>query len=167
MPDPIYPKPSPPVWPQLQQQFGDWLFSQLGLGLPKYGGQLSPDLSQTRLPDVWKAWQPMDAGTMFLANSISGKNPLQQQFADTFQWGGVKGKPLDAMRNMTLFGGTGGPGNYAMSNLLQFGAASPAGQWLNQGAQGYGPSFNYLAPFLAMGAGGGGGAYHSPTIPGM
>lgn len=152
MADPVYPKAVSPTWPQIQKAYGDWLFKEMGMGLPSYPNQLSPDISKTMLPGVWGGWQPN------VSDRISGN------INNVYQQGGMQGWPLSLMHNMAQFGGTGGPGNYGMSNLMQFGAAGQAGAPMQQRAWGRpSPALSYLAPFMTMGMHG----YNSPTIPGF
>lgn len=106
---------------------------------------------------AWNAWQPMDAGTMNLADYItnkSGPDPTINRYTqNTAQYGGVGGYGLDLMHNMAQygaasqvpaqylnnmaqFGGTGGAGNQAMAAALQYGSPSQAaGQYVNNMAQ--------------------------------
>lgn len=150
MASPVYPKPVTPTWPSLQKAYGDWLFKELGMGLPQYPGQINTDLSKTMLPSVWGGWNP------------GGMPGQAQSFQNIYSQGGMSGYPLQLMHNMAQFGGTGGPGNYGMSNLMQFGAAGQAGAPLQQLAFGRpNPAMSYLAPFLMH------GAYKTPTIPGF
>lgn len=134
----ISPITAPPMYPDLQSSFGDWLKTFVGKGVDAYPGELYPDVSKTRLPEVWQSWQPWDAGTQFLANFLT--QPRQDQalmdlFLQTQSQGGPTGRPTSLMNNMTQWGGTGGPGNQALSYLMQFGAPSQAGQYAANMAQ--------------------------------
>ncbi len=177
--------PPPMVGTDTQNQFFQALFgSQLGKngdgfgylnGLPGYQGQLSPDPSQTILPQVSQNWQPWNAGTGYLANYLGngGGQPnaqIQGQMGNVAQYGGIGGYPTSLMTGAAQYGGTGGAGNKAMSNLLQFGAPSAAGQgvkdmsqsgvsgsWGNQllaraNGSANSPAAQMLAPYMQHGA---------------
>lgn len=157
-----------PIWPWMQPTFGDWLFSGFsekeGGGwelrpLGKYPGQLNVGMENTRLPEVQNAWQPHDAGTMYLANMLYsgglGQDPnLARQYNNIQQFGGVGGYPTELLHTMAQFGGTGGTGHQGIANALQFGAPSPAGNIVANRAQGVPTAANaYLQNFLMQGAG--------------
>ena len=162
--------PVQPIWPWMQEPFGDWLFSSFyrkptnaqgytgwGLsGVQQFPGQLTPDIGQTRLPDVWNAWQPMDAGTQFLANYITNgwmANPqMYGNLQNTIQYGGPGGRATDLMSGIAQYGGTGGAGNNAMSMLLQYGAPSEAGRGVANMAQ-YGVTGEWGKPLVARAMG--------------
>lgn len=82
---------------------------------------LSPDVSQTILPQVGSSWQPMDAGTMFLANQLYNGGPLSNPTAAS--------SVNPALQSMMKSGGTGGPGNTYMNLAAQYGTPSAAGQY--------------------------------------
>ena len=167
-----------PIWPWMQEPFGDWLFSSFkqdpttghwGFApSDDYQGQLTPNLDATRLSDVYKSWQPYDAGTSYLLDyftnnrgGIGTNSPLSQQMT---QWGGTGGPGNQAMSNMMQFG-TPSEAGRGMANLSQFGFSSPqAGGPMAALANGQmnGPAA-FLAPFLMKG-GGGGNSYQAPLI---
>lgn len=145
MADVIQPVPAPPIWPEGQKTFGEWLFSGFQKnedgsfklnGLPGYPGQLYPDASQTRLADVWKSWQPYDAGVSYLLDYFANNR------------GGI-GQYSPLSQQMMSWGGAGGPGSNYMENMAQFGTPSNAGLPLNNFALGNPTmSAQYMAPFL-------------------
>lgn len=177
--DPIAAKPT---WPWMTDVLGGWLFSDfhqkpdLGWdfsGVPAYPGQLTPDISQLLLSNVWNSWNSNPSqvpGMDFLSNYInSGSWMMDPRMFDyvtnTANQGGPAGYPLQLMTNISQYGGTGGPSNYAMSELMQRGAPSPLmagpmqdiqrtggfGDWgkmLFNAAQGSPPGSQYLLPFL-------------------
>ncbi len=118
----ILPGKQTPLYPDLQSGWGSFLQSMLGKGATPYGGALSPDTSQTMLPNVWNNWQPWNAGTSYIADTL-GNNKL-----------GI-GQPNPILQNMMQYGGAGGPGNNAMNNAMLFGAPSQAGQYASNLAQ--------------------------------
>lgn len=175
----INPQAAPAVFPWAAPSFGDWLFSSLIqkpeggwdlAGLPKYPGQLSPDISQTLFPSLWNAWNPNPMsmpGGDFIGSYLNNwmmSPEMGGKLSSVFDWGGPGGRATDLINNMASWGGTGGPGNQAMSLAMQYGAPSQAGRgiadiaqrggtgsWgdlLTATAQGRGPSFDYLSPFL-------------------
>lgn len=176
MPEEIPIKKVDPIWPWMQQPFGDWLFSGFSQKpdggwdlrpMDPYPGQLTPDINQTRLPDVWGNWQPWDGGTMHLANMVGNNglgigqySPLSQQM---MQYGGMGGAPHDAMSLLMQYGAPSQAGQY-MANMAQFGMASPgSGGALANFAQGnLGGAAQYLAPFLTGQMGG--NSYQPPMI---
>lgn len=132
MGDLIKPVATEPIWPWMQEPFGDWLFGGFHKdpetghysfsGVDAYQGQLSPDIGQTRLPEVWNSWQPMDAGTMNLGDYVVNN-------------GGGIGRNSPITNQLMQWGGTGGVGNNAMSLMMQYGTPSQAGQFVNNMAQ--------------------------------
>lgn len=142
-------------------------------GVPGYGGQLSPDPTQTLLPQVASNWSPWNAGTGYIADWLGkgGGTPdpsIKTAQSNMAQYGGIGGYPTQLMSGMAQYGGTGGPGNQAMSSLLQFGAPSAAGQAVKDisqtgtsgswgdmlKARAYGqpsPAMNFISPFLSAG----------------
>lgn len=163
----ISPARVPPLSPELQKAFYDFLTKGMGKGLTPFPSKLSPSTSATRLPEVWNSWQPWDAGTQYLAQMLTGGLGI--------------GKTPPNLQNMMQWGGTGGPGNNAMSMMMQYGTPSQAGQFASNLAQFGGSSSQtarplndlaygrmsgpaaYLAPFLLSGAGA--SPYRAPMIP--
>lgn len=137
-------------------------------GVPQYGGQVNANVNNTILPSVTSSWQPEDAGMLYIANQLYGPNGLGKQ-------------PDSSLSQLSKQGGTGGPGSAAQENILQYGsgskpigdwmhslakygAAGPAGQPLNNIAQGFATgAASYLAPFLN--ASSKSGAYVPPNLP--
>lgn len=161
----ILPGMVPPVNSDLRDGFLRWLQSQIGQGAPAYPGQLSPDVNNTRLPEVWNSWQPWDGGMGYLAQQLGagvGQNsPILQQLS---QYGGTGGPGHQAMSNMVNYGTPSSIGQF-LSNMAQFGVASEgSGRPLANLAAGYaaGPAA-FLAPFLTGGAGN--SNYAAPNIP--
>jgi hypothetical protein len=163
--DAILPGVVNPTYPQLQQDWGKWLQSMLGQGLPAYPGTLNPNLAATRLPEVWNAWQPWDGGMQQIANTLAALkpgeySPLTQQL---MQWGGTGGEGHKLQKATAQFGApTPESGLYA-ANLAQFGVTSPgAGQPLVDLAYGRPTgAAAYLLPFLTANSGGG---YRAPSV---
>jgi hypothetical protein len=158
----VNPVPTDPIWPLGQELFGRFLFGRFptdnGVAVPPYMwgseqfpgvgssqgtiegpspaqiGALSPDINSTILPNVYNSWQPMDAGTMYLANFLyGGGNPLgtpdpglQSQIA------GLLGGPgSEAMKNAAAWGVPNANVPY-MNNMAQYGIASPgSGNYLD------------------------------------
>lgn len=166
----------PPIWPGMQQPFGEWLLGNIGQGAPAYPGQLNPSQAGTRLPEVFGSWQPWDAGTSFIANYVGTPAWQMSPFygdivRNTMSEGGPAGQPLRNMSNMTQFGGTGGPGNMGVANTIQFGGPSSVANYMGNQAQfgisaegagrplvnrAYGANpaaLQYLMPFLQLGVG--------------
>lgn len=85
------------------------------------GASLFPSLGGTRLPEVYNAWQPWDAGTQWLADYITNQTGV--------------GETSPFHQTIMDYGGFGGPGTGGMASALQFGAASPAGQFMSNLAQ--------------------------------
>lgn len=121
---------APPMFPQGQQAFAQWLFGNVGQGLPAYAADLFPNLATTMLPSVWGAWSPQmsDPGTMGLMSLLGQGMPqqLMQSFNNMQQYGGL-GYPGHQMSLAEQYGGSGKPAE-AMSNVMQFGMPSAAGQ---------------------------------------
>jgi hypothetical protein len=118
------------MFPQGQQAFAQWLFGNVGQGLPAYAADLFPNLATTILPSVWDRWKPEpdDAGTQGLLQLLSQGMPreLQSMFGNMMQYGG-QGWPGQQMSLAAQYGGAGAPAT-AMSNVMQFGMPSAAGQ---------------------------------------
>jgi hypothetical protein len=159
-------------WAPLLQQY---LMGPEGLkGVPAYGGQLSPDINETILPEVFKQWTPnggagqdyltklMQGGgfqtpaglqsglDVMLANGGLGGRPTQG-INDMMTYGGVPGAGLDAMKNLMMYGVASEAGR-PMANLAQFGVTGPAGMPLHARATGQpGPATNFLAAYMPQG----------------
>lgn len=163
----------------------DWIFSgfrqkpdggwELG-NLPQFPGQLSPDLQQTLLPQVWDAWQKSQnsPAMQFLNNFLTGggvpkmempkevtegfQNVLKtggvggaptQAMQDIAQWGGVPGGNLEAIKAMLQYGAPANPVGQYMSNIAQFGIPSEAGRLVHDRAMGIPTAAsNYLASYM-------------------
>jgi len=156
--DQVNPEPLPPMFPDLNFAMGRFLSNQFDsssgepvpYGVAPYPGQLSPDINQTRLPEVYGNWQPWNAGNSAMAQFVANPGIGQQD---------------PRLANMMQYGGTGGVGNQMMSLAAQYGAPSQAGQAVSSTAQFGAPSqsmANLLNPFLT---GQGGPGYRPPPIP--
>lgn len=173
---------SPTVGTQTQTNFFNALFGQ-GLqnnpqgggmqfaGVQPYGGQLSPDVNSTRLPDVYNSWQPWNAGLSYMASALTpgqgNSLPIGQNdpnLSMLMSKGGTGGPGSRGIQD-TMQGGTPSHGALGqwMNNLAQYGSAGPAGVPLANLAQGFasGPAA-WLNPFLMKGAG---TPYKAPSIP--
>lgn len=121
---------SPPMFPQLQNAFSQWLFGNVGQGLPAYAADLFPNLATTILPQAWGAWNPQmsDPGTLGLMNLLTQGMPQQVQtmFNNIGEYGGI-GYPGRMMSMAQQFGGSGAPAT-SMSNIMQFGMPGAVGQ---------------------------------------
>lgn len=143
----------PPIFPQGQQAFSNWLFSnfyntpQGGFGLFNLPTAISPEaamLMGQQVPGL-QFGGVGGAGTQDIVGMplFPGFNPmLQNTFANWQPWDAGTmfladyltrnraqqqiGSP--ALKQLQQWGGTGGPGHHAMSSLMQFGAPSAAGQ---------------------------------------
>jgi hypothetical protein len=146
----IEPKPSPRAVPWGLDVLSDWLFSPFMFnqeagtwemrGVPPYGGQLSPDVENTILPNVWsQAGQPNPAMSLLqqqIANGFQPSPRMQEVQESMMQFGGPPGQVTDQMWKQAQWGGAGMKGQPAMDNLLQFGVASQGpGQYLSNLAQ--------------------------------
>jgi hypothetical protein len=156
--DQVQPQPLPPMFPNLNYAMGRWLSNQFNsssgepvpYGLAPYPGQLSPNINQTILPNVYGNWAPWMSGSQYMADTLWNKNPV--------------GKEDPRLANIMRWGGTGGPGNNAMSLAMQFGAPSQAGQYVANLAQFGAPSqgmANMMGGFLNRTN----PAYAPPPIP--
>lgn len=156
-----------PTYPGLQTDWGAWLKTLVGKGATPYPGQLSPDVNQTRLPEVWNSWQPWDGGMGLVANTTAelnvGKNsPLTDQL---MQWGGTGGAGHFLQKAVAQFGGPTPEATQPVANLAQWGVSSEgAGRPLADLAYGKltGPAA-FLLPFLTANATSGGG-YRAPSV---
>jgi len=135
-----------PTYPFLQENFGQYLSNYIdpatgayyghqafpGAGGPAGSGsqegpgtetigQMSPDVNNTILPNVYQNWQPWDAGTQYLADFLYNQNPVGQEDPRA--------------RQLMDYGGFGGPGHSGVQTALQYGAPSEAGQYLGNLAQ--------------------------------
>jgi hypothetical protein len=157
--DEVTPQQLPSQWPDLTYGMGRFLSNQFNsssgeptlYGVTPFPGQLSPNVNQTILPNVYGNWQPWNAGNMYMADILANKNPV--------------GTEDPRLANMMKWGGTGGPGNNAMSLAMQYGAPSQAGQYVANLAQfgaGSQGMANLMQPFLS---GQGGVNYRPPPIP--
>lgn len=121
---------APPMFPQLQNSFAQWLFGNLGQGLPSYAADLFPNLASTILPSVWNRWKPEpdDPGSQGLMSLLSQgmPNELRTMFGNMMEYGGL-GYPGRMMSTAQQFGGSGQPA-VNMSNISQFGMPGPVGQ---------------------------------------
>lgn len=167
----ILPQNVPPLFgDEFKNRFASWLFNKFFATDDwgenwAYPGQLTPDISQTRLPDVYSNWQPWDGGTQFLADYITNGSGIGQQdpiAAQIMRWGGPQGPGTDAMSLMMQYGAPSQAGQY-VGNLAQFGISSTgAGQPLADLAYGRPTgSAQYLTPFLTSQA----SSYRAPDIP--
>lgn len=133
----ILPQATPYHVPFALEPFADWMMSPFTFneeagtwemrGAPGYPGQLSPDINQTRLPEVWNSWQPWDGGMQHIAGMLGKMGPTQQnqQYQNNvMQYGGPGGYPTQMMSNMIQFGGTGGKGHLLMDNLTKYGVTN-------------------------------------------
>lgn len=108
---------------------GGWQFNQM----PTYGGQLTPDMGQSMLPNVWNSWSPQSPG-MGMMNQAGGY-----------------GMQLGAAAPNILNGGAGSAAGY-MNNLAQYGSAGPGGDISSRMAQGLGGGpMNYLQQYMGGG----------------
>jgi len=130
----------------------DWIFSGFNkkpdggfdlAPLPQYPGQLSPEQSQTVLPDVAAMWH-YGAGAPgmqylqdFVGNQQGTKLPenFTTRLESTMNIGGIGGKPTDMMYDIANYGGVAGPNLEAIKNMMAFGAPSQAGQFMSNAAQ--------------------------------
>ena len=155
------PEELPPLFPEYQQGFADYLFNRMytkpdggveffghqafpGLGGDgsKEGpgvdsiGPLTPDIDSTILPSVYRNWQPWDAGTQYIADALYNRMPLGQD---------------DPRSNQLMTqGGFGGPGHQGMATALQYGVPSEAGRYMANLAQ-FGVTSTPMASFMKQG----------------
>lgn len=143
----------PPIFPEGQSAFANWLFSnffptqQGGFGLYNLGSAISPQAAQIMQQQVpgLQFGGVGGLGTQDIQGMplFPGMNPtLQSTFSNWQPWDAgtmflanmltrntqqqQQGNPM--LRQLQQWGGTGGPGHQAMSSLMQFGAPSAAGQ---------------------------------------
>lgn len=148
---------APPMFPQGQQSFANWLFGNVGQGLPAYAADLFPNLATTMLPKVWGQWQPQmsDPGTLGLMSLLSQgsqgmPDELKTHFNNMMQYGGV-GRPGEMMSLAQQYGGSGEPAKY-MSNVMQYGMPGPVGQPVKDIAQtGGAGSWGQMLQNMALG----------------
>lgn len=189
------PQQLPPLVPEYQQGFFDLLFNRLhtneGGGVESFGhqafpgtartpysgslegpgvdmiGNLSPDIANTILPRVYDAWQPMDAGTMHLANFLTN-GPIGQEdprARHVMEWGGFGGPGHDAMVSAAQFGVPSEAAGRPLANLSQFGVAnSGPGQYLANLAQ-YGVTSTPMADFMRAATSGGLNPHRKVPVP--
>lgn len=143
----------PPIFPEGQAAFANWLFSnffptqQGGFGLYNLGSAISPQAAQM-MQQMVPGLQFGGVGGLGTQDILGmplfpGMNPtLQNTFSSWQPWDagtmflanyltrnqGQQGQPNPTLAGLQQWGGTGGPGHQAMSNLMQFGAPSAAGQ---------------------------------------
>lgn len=166
----ILPGVVPPVNPEMRDQFTKWLTGMIGQGVPFYGGQLSPDLEGTMLPNVWRSWKPEGGPGQAYIQSLLTQGAFDPS------------KPNPVLEQLKTTGGTGGPGSQAIHQAMLYGAPSQAGQYVGNLAQ-FGVSSEgsgrpladlaygkltgpaaFLAPFLT-GQTSTMGSYSAPPIP--
>lgn len=152
---------APPMFPQGQQAFAQWLFGNVGQGMPAYAADLFPNLATTLLPSVWGAYNPQmgndpgSAGLMQLLAQNSqapGMPPEMRQLFDNIKQYGGNGYPGQQMSLQQQFGGSGAPATM-MSNVAQFGMPSAVGRPVQQMAQtGGAGSWGQMLQNMALGA---------------
>lgn len=160
----------PPIFPEGQQAFADWLFSSFfqkpGGGFDAYGmepfggsgqgpgldmiGGLSPDLNSTILPNVFNNWQPWDAGTQYISDYLYNQNEYGQRSPE--------------LQQVQQYGGFGGPGHSGMVSALQYGAPSEAGRGVANLAE-FGVTSQPMADFMRMAVSGGLNPYRAQSVP--
>lgn len=120
-------------------------------GVPGYGGPLSPNPTDTILPNVTNSWQPWDGGTSYIAKKLTDGS-----------WDPSKNDPR--LQQIMQNGGTGGPGNIYANLMAQYGTPSAAGMPLAMLAQNpmASPAASVLLPYMARGS----QPYAPPMIPG-
>lgn len=164
----ILPGRVPPVSQGLQDAWYTYLMQNVGMPSAPYPGQVNADPSSTRLPEVWKSWQPWDGGMDYIAKQLNGGLGIGVEdptLAQAKKWGGTGGIGNQYMNLMAQFG-TPSEAGRGVANLSQFGVSShESGDPLIALANGQmsGPAA-FLAPFLMNGAGGG-SPYSVPNIP--
>jgi len=147
------PETVPPLFPEGQAAFANWLFSnffptqQGGFGLFNLPSAISPQAAQQMQQQVpgLQFGGVGGAGTQDIMGMplFPGMNPtLQNAFSNWQPWdagtmflanylqqnAGQQGQVNPQLAQLMQWGGTGGPGHQAMSNMMQFGAPSAAGQ---------------------------------------
>ena len=134
----ILPGVQNPLFPQLQQGFGQFLQSMVGQGATPYGGPLSPNLNSTILPNVYNSWQPWDSGMGYISNSLyGGSSPLANP----------GGYVAPTLQTLMAQGTPGGPGGDAMSSLLAYGVPGEGGSFAKNMAQ-----YGFSDPMAGFGA---------------
>lgn len=140
---------APYTTPWAKEVMASWLFSPFVFneeantwemrGLPPYPGQISPNLEETILPELWKNWKPTNQATDYMSNALQqGFNPSQQMEQvknNMLQYGGPGGQVTDQMWKMAQWGGAGQKGQPAMDMIMQYGSPSQVGQYLSNAAQ--------------------------------
>lgn len=173
------PRPIEARFPSAEAAFMDWLtssfyqkpgggwdvmgnqaFQGIGGGPQGYGssqgpgtdiiGQMSPDVNNTILPNVWSNWQPWDSGTQYIADAIYNKMPLGQDDPRTTQ--------------LMTQGGFGGPGHTGMQTALQYGVPSEGGRYMANLAQ-FGVTSTPMADFMKTAMQGGLNQYRKAPVP--
>lgn len=169
----INPQPLPPLFPQGQQAFGDWLFSGFfqkpggGFDLFRLQNPISIPGGQQMMQDI-PGLQMSNLGNRFdiqgfpLFPSMS-QTRLPEVFGNWQPWdAGTQyladylynknpiGTPDPRLAQAMQWGGFGGPGHQSMNLLREYGAPSQAGQYVANMAQFGVPSEgigNLMMPF--------------------
>jgi hypothetical protein len=159
----INPVANPPMFPSLQQTFGNWLTSQVGQGAPAYPGQINADPTKSNLGmpgGVWDQAQQLQGPQALMQTLGVGQTP--QVLQNAMSWGAQPGAAGQYESNMAQYGSPSQAGQ-GVSNLQQYGVASQgSGQALKNWSQ-ITPQMasQFLLPYLA---GQNPAAYRPPSI---
>lgn len=153
----VSPQPTPPMFPGVHDAMARWLSNQFDssggepvpYGIAPFPGQLSPNINNTRLPEVAANWAPWNAGNSAMASWLANPGIGQQD---------------PRLAQMQQWGGTGGPGHNAMSLAMQFGSPSQAGQYVANTAQ-FGVNNQAMGNLMNRFLNPQGPAYAAPPIP--
>lgn len=106
----IKPQTATPIFPSLQEQFGQWLLGQVGKGVPAYPGQINPSTS---------AYGDFTKATKMTGDPL-GVSAMQQDLTGSARTPGI----LGPMAATGMAGGASAPGG-ALTNFMTMGSNLP------------------------------------------
>jgi len=178
--DEINPNPLPPIFPQGQERFGEWLFSGMfdtpegGTGmwrlpspiLPRAGDQMSAEVPGLEFYNLGPRYDiasmplfPSTSNTVLdrVAENWQPWMAGSQYMADYLYNNNPLGKDDPRLKQMQQWGGTGGVGHNMVKLAAQYGAPSEAGRYVANTAQ-FGAPSQEMANLLSQ-------AMTSPYMP--